>query len=139
MEAAQIEKLAHHIGLSPLERVGASERMHAVHLFLLSPEIVLHQAFDHEIMATRGLRGSSSVYLRDFRLSYPLADLDRQMAGWYACCRPSGIDMLSVRSTMCASACRMRTNSPDLEPLTTHDICARMCTLAGGRRPHQVG
>ena len=24
--------------------------------FFLSPEIVLHQAFDHEIMATRGLR-----------------------------------------------------------------------------------
>ena len=41
----------------PLERVGASERMHAVHPFFLSPEIVLHQAFDHEIMATRGLCG----------------------------------------------------------------------------------
>ena len=31
--------------------------MHAVHPFFLSPEIVLHQAFDHEIMATRGLCG----------------------------------------------------------------------------------
>ena len=47
----------------PQERVLSSESMHAVHLFLLSPEIVFirRQAFDHEIMATskatRGLCG----------------------------------------------------------------------------------
>ena len=50
----------------PLERVGASERMHAVHPFFLSPEIVLHQAFDHEIMATRGLRDVLQRVLKGF-------------------------------------------------------------------------
>ena len=84
--------------------------MHAVHPFFLSPEIVLHQAFDHEIMATRGLCGLLQSAPKRMTALVSILQVAASNPGLVCLLRTFWYRYVErALLTMCASACRMRT------------------------------